>query len=115
MSKLLGGGGRAIIPEACPLGAFENQDTRDGKTRISERSHEKIGDCEQSKVDFGQFFIFSARHQLDTWTLGPRRHVAWRDSVGVESSQSARIFFIRTFSGCYARVLRKLRPSKTKT
>ena len=24
---------RAIIPEARPLGAFENEDTRDGKTR----------------------------------------------------------------------------------
>ena len=23
---------RAIIPDACPLGTFENQDTRDGKT-----------------------------------------------------------------------------------
>ena len=35
----------------------------------------------------------------------PRRHVVWRDSVGVESSRlnhSARIFFTRVFSGCYA-------------
>ena len=24
---------RAIIPDACPLGTFENQDTRDGKTQ----------------------------------------------------------------------------------
>ena len=24
---------RAIIPDAAPLGTFENQDTRDGKTR----------------------------------------------------------------------------------
>ena len=31
------------------IGAFENQDSRDGKRRgISKRSHEKIGDCEQS-------------------------------------------------------------------
>ena len=29
----LGGGGGAIIPDARPLGTFENQDTRDGKTR----------------------------------------------------------------------------------
>ena len=30
--------------------------------------------------------------------------MVWRDSVGVESSRSglARIFFIRTFFGCYA-------------
>ena len=40
------------IPDARPFGAFENQDTNDGKTvrrGISKRSHEKIGDCEQSK------------------------------------------------------------------
>ena len=40
---------------------------------------------------FGQSFIFFARHQLDTWTLAPpppRRHVVWRDSVGVEGSRS---------------------------
>ena len=43
-------GGRAIIPDARPLGTFENQDTRDRKTRfISKRSHEKLGDCEQSR------------------------------------------------------------------
>ena len=40
---------RGIIPDAGPLGTFKNQDTSDGKTRISKRSHEKIGDCEQSK------------------------------------------------------------------
>ena len=36
VSKLLRGRGRferAIIPDAHPLGTFENQDTRDGKTR----------------------------------------------------------------------------------
>ena len=46
----LGGGGGlgAIIPDARPLGTFENLDSRDGKTGISKRSHEKIGDCEQS-------------------------------------------------------------------
>ena len=38
---------RAIIPEARPLGTFENQDSRDG---ISKRSHEKIKDCEQSSA-----------------------------------------------------------------
>ena len=38
-----------IIPDAQPRGTFEKQDTRDGKTvGISKRSHEKIGDCEQS-------------------------------------------------------------------
>ena len=40
------------------------------------------------EVDFGLPFIFSARHQLDTWTPAPRRHVVWRDSVVVESSRS---------------------------
>ena len=25
------------------------------------------------KVGFGQLFIFSARHQLDTWTLAPQK------------------------------------------
>ena len=35
---------RAIIPDARPLGTFENQVRRG----ISRRSHEKIGDCEQS-------------------------------------------------------------------
>ena len=31
------------------------------------------------KVGFGQLFIFSARHQLDTWTLAPQktRGMAW--------------------------------------
>ena len=38
---------RAIIPDARPLGTFENQDSRDGG--ISKRSREKIEDCEQSK------------------------------------------------------------------
>ena len=40
------------------------------------------------EVGFGQSFIFSARHQLDTWTLAPQKHVVWRDSVGVEGSRS---------------------------
>ena len=26
-----------------------------------------------SEVGFGQFFFFSARHQLDTWTLSPQK------------------------------------------
>ena len=52
--------------------------------------------------------FFSARHQLDTWTLAPRRHVVWRDSVGVKSSGSgleserADIFHQSLISGCYA-------------
>ena len=33
-------------------------------------------------------YFFSARRQLDTWTLAPGRHVVWRDFVGVESSGS---------------------------
>ena len=40
--------------------------------------------------------------ETSTWHLDscpPRGHVVWRDSVGVKS---ARIFFIRTFSGCCA-------------
>ena len=44
------------------------------------------------EVGFGQFLIFSARHQLDTWTLAlqesSRRHAVWRDSVDVGSSGS---------------------------
>ena len=39
---------RAIIPDARPLGTFENQDTVTVRRGISKRSHEKIGDCEQS-------------------------------------------------------------------
>ena len=39
---------RAIIPDARPLGIFENQDTVTVRRGISKRSHEKIGDCEQS-------------------------------------------------------------------
>ena len=35
---------RSIIPDARPLGTFQNQDSRGSK-----RSPEKIGDCEQSK------------------------------------------------------------------
>ena len=40
-----------IIPDARPLGTFENQDIKMAMTvrrGISKRSHEKIGDCEQS-------------------------------------------------------------------
>ena len=39
---------RGIIPDARPLGTFENQDTRDGKTRYLNDLTKKIGDCEQS-------------------------------------------------------------------
>ena len=49
---------------------------------------QKIPKCPPPPGGFGQLFIFSARHQLDTWTLAPRRHVVWRDSVGVRSSRS---------------------------
>ena len=43
---------RAIIPDARPLGTFENQDGLSLTVRraTSQRSHEKIGDCEQSKT-----------------------------------------------------------------
>ena len=42
---------RAIIPDARPLGTFEKQDKVAVTVRrgTSKRSHEKIGDCEQSK------------------------------------------------------------------
>ena len=53
--------------------------------------------------------LFSLRDiNLTLGLLPPRRHVVWRDSVGVECSvgqslnQSAWIFFTRAFSGCYA-------------
>ena len=39
---------RAIIPVARPLGTFKTQDTVMVRRGISKRSHEKIGDCEQS-------------------------------------------------------------------
>ena len=43
------------------------------------------------EVGFGQSFtlFFSARHQLDTWTLAlhETRGMVWHDSVGVESSK----------------------------
>ena len=42
-------------------------------------------------------FIFSARHQLDTWTLALRRHVVWRDSVGIESSGSGHKIRVRGY------------------
>ena len=44
---------RTIIPDARPLGTFENQDIKMAMTvrrGISKRSHEKIGDCEQSVI-----------------------------------------------------------------
>ena len=51
-------------------------------------------------------FLFPLRDiNLTLGLLRPRRHVVWRDSVGVESqglNQSARIFFTRVFSGCFA-------------
>ena len=45
---------RAIIPDARSVGTFKNQDSRDAVTvrrGISKRPHEKIGDCEQSRLD----------------------------------------------------------------
>ena len=42
-------------------------------------------------IGFGQFFIFFPSETGSNLTLGllpPRRHVLWRDSVGVESSRS---------------------------
>ena len=62
------------------------------------------------EVGFGQSFIFSARHQLDTWTLAPPpakdtlSYYMWvlLRVLGQGLNQSARIFFIRFYSGCYA-------------
>ena len=59
---------------------------------------------------FWQSFIFSARHQLDTWTLAPPpakdtlSYYMWvlLRVLGQGLNQSARIFFIRFYSGCYA-------------
>ena len=56
---------RAIIPDARPLGTFENQDVAVTVRRgISKRSHEKIGDCEQSNSFFSnvvrQVALFAA-------------------------------------------------------
>ena len=53
------------------------------------------------------FLIFSATHQLDTWTLAPQKTRGMRDSVGVESfrsgleSECADIFY-QSFLCCYA-------------
>ena len=47
--------------------------------------HGQNGSVHVLEVGFGQSFIFSARHQLDPWTLAPQKT---RDSVGVESSRS---------------------------
>ena len=40
------------------------------------------------EVGFGQFLTFSRDIDLTLGLLLPRRHVVWRDSVGVESSGS---------------------------
>ena len=40
------------------------------------------------EVGFGQFFISLRDISLTLGLLPPRRHVVWRDSVGVESSGS---------------------------
>ena len=53
-------------------------------------------------------FLFSLRDiNLTLGLLPPRRHVVWRDSVGVGSSRSEvksewADIFTRVFSGCYA-------------
>ena len=60
----------AIIPDARPLGTFENQDIPVTARRgISKRSHEKIGDCEQSS-DFwmGFFLMWFAKQALHVQT-----------------------------------------------
>ena len=60
------------------------------------------------RLVFGQSFIFCARHQFDTWTLAPlkTRGMAWFCGLlrvlGYGLHQSARIFLVRVFSGCYA-------------
>ena len=68
---------RAIIPDARPLGTFENQDTVTVRRGISKRSHEKIGDCEQSshfRVPKALSFItrLSAKPSLWKWVLSAR-------------------------------------------
>ena len=61
----------AIIPDARPLGTFENQDTVTVRLGISKRSHEKIGDFEQSRFLVSEVgLLFSGLHKRLT-----RRHV----------------------------------------
>ena len=56
---------RAIIPDN-PLGTFENQDVAVTVRRgISKRSHEKIGDCEQSKASKSTLYGFSPGTDLN--------------------------------------------------
>ena len=61
--------------------------------------------CPCFRFVLANYFIFSAKHQLDTWTLVPQktRGMAWFCGCWEfrvrASNQSARIFFIRTFSG----------------
>ena len=81
-SKLLRGRGRfgrklppptttAIIPDARSLGTFENQDTVTVRLGISKRSHEKIGDCEQSRFLVSEVgLLFNGVHKRLT-----QRHV----------------------------------------
>ena len=49
------------------------------------------------RLVLANILYFSARHQLDTWTLAPRKHVVWRDSVGVESSGSGLKIIVRGY------------------
>ena len=49
------------------------------------------------RLVLANFFIFSARHQLDTWTLAPQKARVWRDSVGVESSGSGLKIIVRGY------------------
>ena len=59
----------AFIPDAHPLGTFENQDTVTVRLGISKRSHEKIG-CEQSRFLVSEVgLLFNGLHKRLT-----RRH-----------------------------------------
>ena len=49
------------------------------------------------EVGFGKFFIFPARHQLDTWTLAPQKTCGMRETVGVESSGSGLEIRVRRY------------------
>ena len=61
----------AIIPDARSLGTFENQDTVTVRLGISKRSHEKIGDCEQSRFLVSEVgLLFNGVHKRLT-----QRHV----------------------------------------
>ena len=96
----------AIIPDARPLGTFENQDIPVTVRRgISKRSHEKIGDCEQSS-DFWMcfFLLWFAKQALhvqtsESWTEvkteydgeGARGEVQWEKLPTINPFKSLKL------------------------